>query len=269
MKRILFSPLVFLLTLGCSGVQEPEFEPETNVLALMRIDNRPEHIYPWQLIYVDQSYDIQDTVNVLGVRGARVEITGGEDVYTFVDSFYNEDSLRWEKYAEGHYYDWPHPKLNDTTLYRLQVIYPDGDTVTGEAYMPSAIEISYPEDSQAISISQQVTNPLTITWNSCKNTLYYMIICKPDVDTSEYDSYPPFLFMPAIRGDTSYAYFQERMILPWVYDMYYVLRVVALSPEYADYFGLEGPGSDMGNLSGGYGMFGGISEDSIRVYIVP
>jgi len=59
------------------------------------------------------------------------------------------------------------------------------------------------------------------------------------------------------------------MVLPWVYDMHYVLRITALSPEYTDYFGLEGPGSDMGNLSSGYGMFGGISEDSIRVYIVP
>jgi len=263
MKRLLLLSLVLLFFAGCESVEDQVFEPEPNILALMRIGNS------WKRVRVDQSYDIQDTVNLWGVRGAQVRVRGGGYVYTFLDSFYCPDSAQWFKYTEGNYYEHPFPKLNDTTLYSLEVILPWEDTVTADAYMPSPVRISSPADSDTVSISQEPYDPHIVTWNFCKNTALYLIYCIPDVDTSELGNISPIFSMPSFTMDTSYTFFLERMIAPWDFDMHYVLRVIAVSPEYVDYMGAEVPGGSVSNLSSGYGMFGGIAEDAIRVFIVP
>jgi len=261
-KRLL--PLLILSVIGCESTDYQVFEPQPNIFALMQVPQEASTVY--QFVKVDRSYDIEDTISSFGVTGAQVLIRNSKDTFLLVDSFFDNDSDKWVKQPDGWY--GGEISVNDTSLYTLKVTMPSGDTVTGQAYMPSPLRILNPFDSTVVSISEQVVNPLTITWNFCKNTQYYLVMCIPDVDTSELDNYPPFLLFPSIRADTAYTLFLERTIFPWVYDMYYVLRVVAVSSEYSAYMGFQGPGGDMSNLSMGYGMFGGISQDSVRVYIV-
>ncbi|MEA3311765.1 MAG: hypothetical protein U9Q76_06060 [candidate division WOR-3 bacterium] len=196
-----------------------------------------------------------------------MKVWGGEDTFVFADSFFNEDSAKWFKYNEGNYYEWAY--FDDTTLYHLEVILPWEDTVTAEAMMPTSVRIAAPADSDTVSISAEPYDPHVVTWNFCKNTKLYLIYCIPDVDTSELGNISPIFSMPSFTMDTSYTFFLERMIAPWIYNKYYVLRVIAVTPEYVDYMGAEVPGGSVSNLSSGYGMFGGIAEDAIRVFIVP
>jgi hypothetical protein len=249
MKRYLLAGLVLLVFAGCTQEEEYEFQPEPNILALM-------HVVPFEAhrIWVDQTYDIRDTVDQNGVRGCEVFLHGyvGEEFFDV---------------GRGKYISmWTAP-LSDTILYQLEVIMPWDDTVTAEAYMPTPIRIHTPADSDTVSISAQPVSPHIVTWNPCKNTELYLIYCIPDVDTSELDNISPIFTLPSFTMDTSYTFFLQRMIAPWDFDMHYVLRVIAVSPEYADYMGMQGPGTSVSNLSSGYGMFGGTSEDSIRVYI--
>ena len=79
MRRLLLLSLVLLFFAGCESVEDQVFEPEPNIFALMRIDDTS--IYQW--VTVDQSYDIQDTVNIWGLRDAYVKVWGGEDTFTF------------------------------------------------------------------------------------------------------------------------------------------------------------------------------------------
>ena len=263
MKRLLLLGLTLLFFAGCESVEDQVFEPEPNIFALMRVGET----WKWQWIKVEQSYDIQDTVNVCGLRDAYVKVWGGEDTFVFADSFFDEDLAKWFKYNEGWYGDWV--RLNDTTFYHLEVNLPWDDTVTADAMMPTPIRISSPAGSDTVSISAEPYNPHIVTWNSCKNTELYLVYCIPDVDTSELRNISPIFSMPSFTMDTSYTFFLERMVAPWIYDKYYVLRVIAVSPEYVDYMGAEVPGGSVSNLSSGYGMFGGIAEDAIRVFIVP
>jgi len=249
---------------GCESAEEQVFEPESNILALMFITDTLEE--RTQFVKVDQSYDIEDTVGVEGVIDAKVTIWSEIDTFVFLDTFYHSDSVLRFYCNEGWYGNWQ-TKFDDTTLYHLEVILPWEDTVTAQAYMPTPIQISAPADSDTVSISAEPYDPHVITWNSCKNTELYVIYCVPDVDDSLYKNYPNFLFFPSFTNDTSYAFFLQRALAPWIYDEYYVLRVMAVSPEYAAYMGFFGPGEVYSNLSAGYGMFGGIAEDSVRVFI--
>lgn len=267
MKRDLLLGFILLLFVGCESAEDDVFEPEPNVLALMRIGYSSPPSLRRQRIKVDRSYDIEDTVDRWGLRDAYVKVWGEEDTFIFIDSFFDEDSAKWFKYNEGNYYEWAY--FDDTTLYHLEVALPWDDTVTAEAMMPSPVRISSPADSDTVSISQEPYDPHVVTWNSCKNTELYLLYCIPDVDDSLFNYYPDFLFFPSFTNDTSYAFFLQRMLAPWIYDEYYVLRVMAVSPEYAAYMGFFGPGEVYSNLSAGYGMFGGIAEDAIRVFIVP
>ncbi|TKJ43299.1 hypothetical protein CEE36_04505 [candidate division TA06 bacterium B3_TA06] len=257
MKRLLLLGLTLLLFARCESSEDYIFESQPNILALMRIKGI-EHSYQYseQVITVNQSYDIKDTVNQYGVRGAQVTVWGEDGSFFFFSWRSPEEDYRTKA------------NFNDTTLYHLEVALPWDDTVTAEAYMPSPIQISSPADSDTVSISAEPYDPHVITWNSCKNTELYALYCIPDVDDSLYKNYPNFLFFPSFTNDTSYAFFLQRALAPWIYDEYYVLRVMAVSPEYAAYMGFFGPGEVYSNLSAGYGMFGGIAEDSVRVYIV-
>jgi len=261
MKKMMLSGLVLLLLSGCESTEDNIFETKPNIFALMFVEDSSH----WQWIKVAQTYNIKDTVDTWGLRDALVKVWAGQDTFVFIDSFFDADSAKWFKYNEGWY--GRRAGFDDTILYHLEVIMPWDDTVTAEAYMPTPIRIHTPADSDTVSISAQPVAPHVITWNSCKNTELYLIYCIPDVDTSELDNISPIFTLPSFTMDTSYTFFLQRMIAPWDFDMHYVLRVIAVSPEYADYMGMQGPGTSVSNLSSGYGMFGGTSEDSIRVYI--
>ncbi len=262
MKRYLLVGLIFLVFTGCTQEEDYEFETEPNILALMQIGE--SDLMPFvgttKYITVDRTYDITDTLEPGEKEVAKsVKVFGGIDTFNFRPS----DTLIW--HTATMYEDRAY--LNDTTLYHLEVVMSWGDTVTAEAYMPTPIRIHTPADSDTVSISAQPVNPHIITWNPCKNTELYLIYCIPDVHTSELGNISPIFTLPSFTMDTSYTFFLQRMIAPWDFDMHYVLRVIAVSPEYVDYMGMQGPGTSVSNLSSGYGMFGGTSEDSIRVYI--
>jgi len=263
MKRFLLAGLILFVFVSCTQEEDYEFEPEPNILGLMRIGDTVSS----QLIIVDQSYDITDTVNEYGVNGATVRIIGEQDTFNFPDTFWDPWTESWVHSIDGWYWGWI--DFSDSTSYSLEVVLPWDDTVTADAMMPTPIRISSPADSDTVSISAQPHDPHVVTWNFCKNTELYLVYCIPDVDTSELGNISPIFSMPSFTMDTSYTFFLERMIAPWIYDKYYVLRVIAVSPEYVDYMGAEVPGGSVSNLSSGYGMFGGIAEDAVRVFIVP
>lgn len=273
MKRWIPFTIVILLILGCESQIDQKFEPEPDIFALMKIDNDSSNVIHRQRIKVDRSYDIKDTVDVWGVRDAFVRITSGNYTYTFVDSFFDSDSGYWRKYIEGNYYEWPSPKLNDTAVYSLEIILPWGDTVTSETKMPSPIHLFWPQDGDTLSLTEELTNPHPVIWNNCRNIGLYTLQCVPNVDTSRYDSFPPFLFIPSFTSDTSYAFFQERAAVGWVYNQEYVLRINAYGTDYASYvaLGLSGGRRNILTSSGDtcYGVFSGISIDSVRVFLVP
>ena len=267
MKRCFLLGLIFIFVVGCNQEEEYEFEPESNILALMQIgeDDFMPFVGTNKYIIVGRTYDITDTLESDKKEEARsVKVFSETDTFVFKPSV----TLNWSNvtvYEDRAY-------LNDSTLYHLEIVTSWGDTVTAEAYMPTPFRIHTPADSDTVSISQQSYDPLVITWgwrHSCRNTELYTIYCIPDVDTSELDEISPLYSLPAFTTDTSYAFFLERMVFPWDFNMHYVLRVIAVTPEYIDYMGFLNPtGESCGNLSSGYGMFGGISEDSIRVFIV-
>jgi len=263
MKRYFLLGLILLVFTGCNQEEDYEFEPEPNILALMQIGELDliPFVGTYKYIIVDRTYDITDTLEIWEKEVAKsVKVFGGIDTFNFRPS----DDLIWRTatvYEDRVYL------LSDSTLYHLEVVMSWGDTVTAEAYMPMPIRIHTPADSDTVSISAQPVSPHIVTWNSCKNTKLYLTYCIPDVDTSELDNISPLYSLPSFTTDTLYTFFLERMVFPWDFDMHYVLRVIAVSPEYADYMGMQGPGTSVSNLSSGYGMFGGTSEDSIRVYI--
>lgn len=261
MKRFLLVGLIVLAFAGCTQEDGYEFEPEPNILALMHTRGIQWPYYgSYQYIIVAQTHDIGDTLDLWDAPIAdQISIWGGSDTF----DFYRTSDLLWFNATAYN----ARADFNDTTLYHLEVVMSWGDTVTAEAMMPSPIYIIMPSDSDTVQMSQ--ASLYTITWNSCKNTELYTIYCIPDVDTSELDDISPLYSLPSFTTDTSYTFFLERMVFPWDFNMHYVLRVIAVSPEYAAYMGFFGPGEVYSNLSAGYGMFGGIAEDAIRVFIVP
>lgn len=257
-----FLALSLALLPACEQELDKDFEPEPNVFALMKATGDTSS----QLVIVDQSYSISDTLDSTGVRDASVKVHTLADTFTFADSFYNQETGQWEKQPQGRYWGWI--DIADTTLYSLEVILPWEDTVKGQAYMPTPVRISAPADSDTVYISKQGSNPTPITWNACANTQLYLIYCIPDVDTSQYKNYSGFLLFPSYTTDTSYAFFAQRMASPWEFEMPYLIRVIALSPAYVAYSGYLDPmQTTYTNLSAGYGVFAGISEDSVRVFI--
>jgi hypothetical protein len=138
--------------------------------------------------------------------------------------------------------------------------------------MPSPVHLSWPKDGDTLSISQELANPHSITWNNCRNVGLYTLQCVPNVDTSKFDSFPSFLFIPSFSTDTSYHFFLERAVMPWVYNQEYVVRINAYGTEYAN-FVKKGFGSGRQNLVTQkgelcYGVFSGIAIDSVRIYLV-
>jgi hypothetical protein len=243
----------FLFSTGCEQDEDQVFEPEPNVFAVMKIGDQADI----QVVNVELTYDIRDTVVRFEVPDAQVRIWGGADTFDFQ---YCEDCQYMQQAS-----------FNDTILYTLQVIYPEGDTVMGQSYMPSPVNINWPVEGETLSINQEVANPRYVTWGVCNNTGLYILQCSPDVDTSEIDEYNPFLYVPSFTADTSYLFFVERVLSPWVYDMDYKVRASAYGTEYASYvqLGLSVGQANLTNQDGDtcYGIFSGISIDSVRVYI--
>lgn len=259
--------IISLALLTCEPPNNQKFDPEPNVMAVMNVQDS----FTSQLVIVDKTYDIADTVEEYGVSAAYVKLSGGTDTFMFVDSFYNPDSMRWIKQPGGRYWGWG--KFSDTVLYHVEIRYPGGDTVTAESYMPSPIHLYSPADEETISVSQAIADSQLVVWNSCRNTALYVVQCVPDVDTSRYGEFPFFIFIPSLVGDTAYPFFTSRVTTPWITNQRYVMRVTAYGTDYASYvtFGLSRGRRNILNTSGDtcYGVFSGISIDSVRVYLVP
>ncbi len=266
MKRLMplaLTVVLVALILGCEGQIDQKFEPEPDIFALMKSSDSLLQ----QVIWVDQSYDIKDTLQGFGVTNAGVRISSMYGEYEFKDWYIRNDT--YFTCVEGKYV--ANIIFDPSITYYLEVVYPGGDTVTSETKMPSPIHLSWPKDGDTLSLTQELANPHLITWNNCLNVGLYTIQCVPNVDTSKYDSFPQFLFIPSFTIDTSYAFFQERAIVPWVYNQEYVLRVNAYGIEYASYvkFGLSGGKANLVTQKGDtcFGVFSGIAIDSVRVFI--
>ncbi|TKJ43300.1 hypothetical protein CEE36_04510 [candidate division TA06 bacterium B3_TA06] len=249
---------IFLLQ--CQDYKQ-EFEPEPNIFAVMKISS-PK--YDYQEILVDQTYDIKDTLespeffeDVIGVTGAKVTVCGLDDTFYF-------EEAPWGLDQPGHYFTlYQSPLFNDTTLYTLEVHLPWGDTVTGQAFMPTPLEIIWPEERtyETISISAELRDSHRISWNSCNNVSKYVIYCEP-----YFGLISEGMYFPSFTGDTSYAFFAERNVWPWSFGKEYELIVVGITPEYDRYTYSSNPGKS--NLSSGYGLFGGVTLDTRLIYIV-
>lgn len=278
MKKLL--PLILLVTLilACDGQIDQKFEPEADIFALLSVRDTSVDDglgkYQWQWVKIDQSYDIKDSVSTWGLRGASAKLYYFPDPNSYVDlidSFFDQDSLKWYKYDHEGWYGGFVP-ITDYDEYTLNIVLPWGDTVTGKSMLPSPVYISWPKDGDTLSISKELANPHPITWNNSHNVGLYTLQCVPNVDTSKYDSFPPFLFIPSFSNDTSYQFFLERAVVPWVYNQEYIVRVNAYGTEYASYIklGLSGGKANLVTQTGDtcFGVFSGIAIDSVRVYLI-
>ncbi len=254
MRSRQFLLLMTIFLLQCQDYKQ-EFEPEPNIFAVMKISS-PK--YDYQEILVDQTYDIKDTLespeffeDVIGVTGAKVTVCGLDDTFYFEE----------DPFSPGLY--MAYSGFNDSTLYHLEVRLPWGDTVTGQAYMPTPLEIIWPEERtcETISISAELRDSHRISWNSCNNVSKYVIYCEP-----YFGLVSEGMYFPSFTGDTSYAFFAERNVWPWSFGKEYELIVVAITPEYDRYTYSSNPGKS--NLSSGYGLFGGVTLDTRLIYIV-
>lgn len=265
-----FLLLGFILFTACQQDMQ-DFEPEPNIFAVAEIEWFGEDWFCLKVL-VGQSYSMVDTVqndpygfgeygleSVEGVEGAEVIITWSDDTAFFkeyVDYFPGLHLFTGESTQP----QW----INDSTQYTLNVYLPYGDTITGSAYMPTNLELIWPERNnppETVSISSELLDSGLVCWNSCRNVSKYLIYCE-----REGILYGDFFPIPSVTADTCYPFFAERAVWPWEYDSEYELTVVGITKEYEDYLNQQSPGRS--NLSSGYGVFTGITCDKLDVYIV-
>lgn len=256
--------MILLLFLIRCETDYQEFEPETSILALIG-QNCDE-------VFVDRSFDIKDTLdagdsmsslsNTRGVSGAEVMIFSSRDTYLF-----REEAGK----LPGHYYmlpiQYPQPSVNDTTLYTLKVNFPWGDTVEGQAFLPTNLLINKFNLKDTLSIAAELKDSNIIYWNKCKHVDKYIILVNMTdrLNRPEHESY--LLTTPIVTQDTSCAFFQRRAseLIPWVeynFCYYYELVVFGITAEYEKYLDPRSGGKC--NLSSGYGVFTGVPSDSFK-----
>lgn len=246
-----FIAFLAILFLGCEE-EIQEFEPEPNICAVMRLELSASR---WQEIRIDTTYSIQDSLppNYLdyfeGVEGAEAFIYSAQDTLVFEESPYNP----------GLY--MAYSGFNDSTLYHLEVRLPWGDTVIGQAYMPTYVQISWPKSRDTIALAEELRDSNLVCWNKCQHVKRYMVQL-----ISEGEGYVTDYYY--FTDDTSCAFFAENAskIPTCEFPLYLHLVVIGLSQEYEDYWDPRSYGRS--NLSCRYGVFGGIAVAEVEVYIV-
>lgn len=250
--------MLALFSLAVCEKDRQEFEPEPNILAVMKISGRQ---YESQEIFIDQTFNIKDTLSrdeefsdISGLSGAEVVVSSADDTF-----YFEEDP--WGLFSPGHYFTlYQSPVFNDSTLYTLEVCLPWGDTVTGEAYMPGRITIYWPGEGDTISLSQELCDSNLVCWRKSRNVNRYMV----------HLLYPEWGYVTDYYyfvGDTSCAFFAEQSSdIPTHWFVPLKLHVMGLTPEYEDYWDPRSYGES--NLSCRYGVFTGIALAEVNVYIV-
>ncbi len=258
--------ILLLFLIGCEGDYQ-EFEPETNILALMIVTSAN---YPpdSQFILVDRSYSIMDSVKPPPL----VDSLGWLPVYDYLDVdgiqgcnvFLRSDYIT--KFLED---TNPNRKglyrtrmdFIDSIPYTLEVVLPEGDTVTGTLYLPSELRILAPAVGCTISLKGERKDSNRIYWNKCRNVSKYFIFLLYGDDLISAD------YLPDITDDTSCVFFAKVPfeIPPRSYCIL-TLLVMGITSEYQDY--LDPRNKGRGNLSSGYGVFTGITIDKHRIYFV-
>ncbi len=261
----LLIPLLALI--GCEDYKQ-EFEPETNILALMvaTSSNYPDS----QFVLVDRSYSIMDSVkpppkvdsmslppvydylDVDGIQGCNVRLKGNYATTFLGDTNPNRKGIYRSRMD-----------FNDTIPYTLEVILPEGDTVTGTSYFPSKLRILAPAVNCTISLKEERKDSNRIYWNKCRNVSKYFVFLL--------DSRNDYLissdYLPDITDDTSCVFFAK---VPFEVQprSYYILTllVMGITSEYQNY--LDPRSKGRGNLSSGYGVFTGITIDRHNVRVV-
>lgn len=242
MKKIIAFLSGFLIF--CELPQQEEYELEPVIFGVLN----PGKFC--QTIVVDKTHSVDDTV-LSRVKGARVVVKSGRGL----EIEFKEDSL-----TPGYYYAFGNDWIVPDASYFLEVLLPWGDTVYGGTRVPSKISILQPSNFDTISLS----NPPSLIWSSAENKFMYFVYAFPWLpDTGWIDSLPRTYIFPLLDTDTIMPLFEMgKGSIFKEKDTLYTIKVFAIEENYFKYWYY-----DSTTLSGGRGLFGGLSEDSIRVYI--
>ncbi len=240
-RKYLFLFLVFLL---CEEIEE-EYQREPVIFGIL---NPGKEI---QLIKVDTTYNIKDSVYKEGVSNAVVRVFTQDTCIEFKEIDFS-----------GMYIAQKGAWLSPLYRYRLEVVMPYHDTITAETKVPSQIKIISPQNYDTVFLD---SSPPPLVWNSVKNKFMYLVYAFPFYpDTTWIDSLPLTSLMPlGDTADTVMPVFEiGKNSLFKLRDTLYIIRVFAIDENYFNYIYY-----DSTNLSKGYGTFCGLSEDSVKVYV--
>ncbi len=236
---------VWLCLGSCQENRGPQFEPEPVIFAVLRAGDS------LQKIIVDQTYGIEDSVAQSGVTGARVWVFG------------NGDSIRFSEQpdTEGVYTAFVDTNwLAPTTDYRLQVVLPwaPNDTVKAQTRVPGRFRIIAPTTTDTVRFQQLPV----LTWSASLGVYLYHVWIYPLTDSLGIDSLPLYNRIPQSASDTvlNLSELQSYFML---LDTIYIIRVAASEENTYRYMRED----TTTNISWGFGLFGGIAEDSVKIFI--
>ncbi len=228
MRRLL--PLLLLGACVDVRYENPEI-PKFNIFAVM-ISGRDT-----QLIFFDRVYQPTQE-HGYGLEGAWMYVEARDTFHEFQFG-YLRDTV-WYYFSVFNVY----PK--DTL--RLNLVY-EGDTFTATTILTGDFQIVFPKDEDTIVISSDAPY---MVWTHSEGAYLYKVKAVP-LDTT-LDN----LFYFSM--DTLSDVFTKASLFP--VDGWYDVYVMAYNPEILTYYN-----SGLSNIEGAYGVFGGVVERKIRIYV--
>ncbi|MCX7909489.1 MAG: DUF4249 domain-containing protein [Ignavibacteria bacterium] len=185
MRRFVYSYILILgllLIIGCEDAPPTDYIPQYYVEAFLIVDE------PFERIKILRTQPLTDTFDFSKafVKNADVSIKyNGKEIKLLVND--SGDAKNW-----CYYYPDTSLKVLPTTTYYLEIVTPDGKTITSSTTTPERFEwvlpppdtIYYPKDTVNFSDKPQIS----IRWKSVKGILYYIVSTKC-LDTLEYGKY--------------------------------------------------------------------------------
>ena len=238
-----------LLFMTCEMTQSELFKPQLVVHGLVLAGSSSIQVN------VNRSYAIDEPFDTV-FPGASGLVWRGSDTWPL------QNAAR-DVYAADPLQSRPAP--GDTI--GIRVAKEGFDTVYGHAVVPDSFRILFPLEGDTVSIND------SMVWTRSRNCAgYYMSLRSIEQGDT-------FYYSLAIPNDTSDNNFDSLLFrLPQMVFLYrfepgvHTLRVYALDTNYFDWVsaGGFGPGTGAGettHLTGGLGVFGSATGESLRVYV--
>lgn len=249
---------IFLILIGCENTTEPVFKKEISVKAII------SSYWSHQKIYVYYSTEnIKKDTNPIEkfVKDATVTIKGGNQT---VYLQYVEDN-----YGSPMYVDIPEKIIIIPGEFYTLTINTDIGEVVGVTQIPDEIKIIEPSNGQLF----QDRTPLRVKWDKGSTSPPYAIsILEPPIKTSAFKlvrheksfySYENYIDIDSsiVQYNLDYPFYFEYL----ENDRRYTIYVIAVDDNYKTYY--LNAGKSCG-ITGGYGVFGSATVDSVDFFVI-